>query len=69
LSLADGMCDLLSGHYLLLGEDLHSVNSFGVAFPDLEYLPKGAPADEFEKLKVAWSKRTFILEGELRMKK
>ena len=46
------MCDLLLGNDLLLGEDLHSEDTFRVLFPHLEHLAKGPAADELEEFKV-----------------
>jgi hypothetical protein len=64
-ALADGVGDLLFGDDLLLGEDLHGVDPFGVALADLEDAAEGASANELEKLEVARGEVLFgLMRGE-----
>jgi hypothetical protein len=57
--------DLLLRNDLFLRENLHSIYSLCIAFPDLENLAKSAASDQFEELKVAWRKRAFGLSREI----
>lgn len=55
------MRNLLLRHDLSFGENFHRIYSLGIAFPNLEHLPKRSASDQFEELKVAWGERTFRL--------
>lgn len=62
LAFADGVGDFFFGDDFLLGEDFHSVDAFGVLFPDLENLAKSAASDKLEEFKVSWCEGAFGLE-------
>lgn len=67
LPFSDGVSDLLLGYNLLLGEDLHGVDSLGVSFPNLEDSSERSSTDELEELEVPRGKVSLaLLEGKKR---
>jgi hypothetical protein len=61
LALANGVRDLLLCHNLLFREHLHRIDTASILFAHLENAPKGAAADELEKVKVGRFEVNLVL--------